>query len=457
MKSTRLVAIIFAIAIFGCRKINTELSPLQVNTLQSNIEIFLQQRMTEMNTTRKEKVLNLLGKMQFASVKIERFNDDATVITVPLTDVNVHNFLSFMTVKDSPQPHSMATLKPKDKNHITKAFFVVRDGEIIDANIIDVSSNVFSEAKLDEKFIPVIQNKVSDFSGHINVNSIDEIPYNNWYLEGGRVSSSTVLKRGKSGNTGQQVTAMSTCTDWYWVTTYYWSDGSQTQSWSYVGTTCSEEEGFAPQNEGASVPADTLCAQSKRLANNFAFKNAVTDLKNRLTESVENGYGQYGNTFVFKAGTAAGVSATGMPTGLDGFYHNHLSGLEQTFSLVDFNQLFQYLVVPGHINNLSTFTFGVVLNSGQVQLVRISDPIAFMAFGNANLTNGNFANFQSSASSYFANATTYDQRTAALMKAMQGSGLTFYEGNTGDLNSGFQRLDPSADADLNIIRTKCNN
>jgi hypothetical protein len=43
------------------------------------------------------------------------------------------------------------------------------------------------------------------------------------------------------------------------------------------------------------------------------------------------------------------------------------------------------------------------------------------------------------------------------MKAMQGSGLTFYEGNTGDLNSGFQRLDPSADADLNIIRTKCNN
>jgi hypothetical protein len=34
-------------------------------------------------------------------------------------------------------------------------------------------------------------------------------------------------------------TTLSTCTDWYLVTTYYYSDGSTSQTSEYVGTTCS--------------------------------------------------------------------------------------------------------------------------------------------------------------------------------------------------------------------------
>jgi hypothetical protein len=157
------------------------------------------------------------------------------------------------------------------------------------------------------------------------------------------------------------------------------------------------------------------------------------------------------------SGTAAGVSTTGLSTGIDGFYHNHLAGWEQTFSLVDIAQMYQALAQPGHINNLSIFTLGVVLSDGRVQLARISDPSTFMSFGSSYLGSSNFPGFLNTVTPLFNNATTADQRTAATIKAFAGSGLTFYEGDANSLSQGFQRIDATTSSALEIIRTKCSN
>jgi len=455
MKKKFWILLICFATVIGCRKISNENEIGGKQAIRQDIERFLAAKMDLMNQTRRDKVDDMINKMDFGKIAVEGYSRNTKVVSVPVSDVDVHAFLSFLSVKASVRVNSDQPIKKKEKNRVTKVLFFELDGELTDVNIVEVSSTELSEEMLNRDFIQIVKNEMPLFNGEVNVNSIDKIPSTNWTFDQGKVTSSTVLKRGGPANNGQ-IALMQTCTDWYWVTTYHWSDGTISQTWAYVGTTCRDEENFPPNTDSDGTPPDTLCAQSKRLAANFPFKNAITDLKNRMGEPYENGYAQYGNSFSFVAGSSAGVSLAGLSTGIDGFYHNHLSGLEQTFSLVDIAQLYQALALPGHIN-MSTFTLGVVLSDGRVQLARISDPSAFMTFGNANLSSNNFPSFENSVKPLFTNASTVDQRTAATIKAFNSAGLTFYEGNASSLSQGFQRIDASTNATLEIIRTKCNN
>ena len=44
----------------------------------------------------------------------------------------------------------------------------------------------------------------------------------------------------KDSKNSNKVTNVADCTDWYLVTTYYYSDGSTYETWEYLGTTCSD-------------------------------------------------------------------------------------------------------------------------------------------------------------------------------------------------------------------------
>jgi hypothetical protein len=150
---------------------------------------------------------------------------------------------------------------------------------LVDANIVEVSSYELSEEMIQDQFVQIMNNQIPTFSGEVNVNSIDKLPSTKWVYDKGKVTSSTILKRGRSAGNQGEIALSQTCTDWYWVTTYHWSDGTISQTWDYVATTCYNEENFPPNNEVSGVLLDTLCAQSRRLASNFPFKNAITDLK----------------------------------------------------------------------------------------------------------------------------------------------------------------------------------
>jgi len=51
------------------------------------------------------------------------------------------------------------------------------------------------------------------------------------------ISTANVQAKNKEINSSHRIDM---CIDWYLVTTYHWADGSTTESWDYLGTTCDD-------------------------------------------------------------------------------------------------------------------------------------------------------------------------------------------------------------------------
>ena len=89
-----------------------------------------------------------------------------------------------------------------------------------------------------------------------------EVEYRNGYLYSeGRISktSAAVLVHGTAAITLNDVKTNSVCIDWYLVTTYYYADGTSTQTSEYEGTTCDGcdngmYESLCPNDGGGTTP-----------------------------------------------------------------------------------------------------------------------------------------------------------------------------------------------------------
>lgn len=69
----------------------------------------------------------------------------------------------------------------------------------------------------------------------------DQFLYESSY-KNGSLNSSAVMHKGKKPENSTNVlpTAGTECTDWYFVTTTYYSDGTSDEDWQFIGQTCTE-------------------------------------------------------------------------------------------------------------------------------------------------------------------------------------------------------------------------
>ena len=143
------------------------------------------------------------------------------------------------------------------------------------------------------------------------------------------------------------------------------------------------------------------CEQADQLANGNEFINILNNLvADAMTKDFETGYlmtGTPGNySFTFQSGDPGDpfMDFTGITQPVDGYTHSHFSGTFSTFSGQDVRAIYQ-LHQAGKVNNLSTFTAGVVSAAGTSYLMKIRDQQAFLNFGEVHFgDNASFENFE---------------------------------------------------------------
>ncbi|MBI2272314.1 MAG: hypothetical protein HYU70_00845 [Bacteroidetes bacterium] len=463
MRRTILITGLILLLLSACRKIaeTTELNT--EHYLENRTRDFIYKIIEMAHAEQKERLSMTLALVDFSTIERRQFDDKVDILIASISDTDVESFVPGANIKNAIKTNEAGANSKLGR--VTRAVFYIKDEKVMEGNIIEISSANYSTEQIESHFQEIIRAKRKDFSGNINVNFLDRRPCNNFTIKNGLSVSSRVLKsrtgRGNP-NSGLALNAVY-CIDWYWVTRYFWADGSVTQTEQYVGTTCGDN--IAPNEAGGgySTPIDSLCAQAKKLANDAGFGNAIGDLQSRLADSVENGYRMTRNNvtgtfnYSFVAGTKAGVNPlTDYAGTMDGFIHNHTNGLELTFTLTDLRALY-YIYDNGRMNNPSAFTLAVLLPNSRIQILRISDVSAFASFGVANLTNSTFSSFQARVGYRFSTSNTYEQETNAFLAAMQGGGLTLYEADANSLSSGAWRLEPPDNTLIAIKRIYCTN
>jgi hypothetical protein len=169
MKKSFWISLICFATVIGCRKINDENGIGGKQAMQQDIKRFLAAKMNLMNQTRRDKVDDVIHKMDFGKMAIEGYNKKTRVVSVPVSNMDVHSFLSFLSVKASVHVNSDQPPRKTEKKRVTKVLFFVLDGELTDANIVEVSSANLSEEALDKDFVQIVKNEMPSFTGQVNV------------------------------------------------------------------------------------------------------------------------------------------------------------------------------------------------------------------------------------------------------------------------------------------------
>jgi hypothetical protein len=448
--------------VIACRKINDNRVANDLDVTESKIRAFIENKLQSARGIAASGLNETLRDIDFTSMTRWTFNKETDIIVGSIRNTNIHDFIP--AAKSSPVRMNSAGGQPA-KHAVTRVVFFVKDDQITEGNIIEISSADLADREIENSFIDIIANRKTDFTGHLNVNSLTRKPSNDWTIKNGHAVSSAVLKPVYPVTGRTETVSLNTvyCIDWFLIIRYYWVDGTVTQTEQYVNTTCDED--FDPDRDGGNSiePTDSLCAQSKILAKDAGFASAISDLVARLGESIENGYrlnksnitGAFNYTFV--AGASNGVNPTSGYSGkFDGFVHNHTNGLALTFSLLDLKALYAWYT-NNRINDLGTFTLGVVLPNNKVQLLRIADTQNFLDFAAANLTEANFPSFVNRVGGAFSTMNTYEQESSAFLSALQGSGMTMYEADATSLGSGAWKLELPDNSFISIKRIYCTN
>jgi hypothetical protein len=117
-----------------------------------------------------------------------------------------------------------------------------KSGEIISANIVyyvPTKPETNDDLLLPEAIPNIFANKPVLNEGMFNFLSITgKLLYKFQYKNGNLYSDGFIKTKTENDNHTQ----LSTCMDWYLITTYYYSDGSSSQTSEYLGRTCNNNE-----------------------------------------------------------------------------------------------------------------------------------------------------------------------------------------------------------------------
>ena len=184
---------------------------------------------------------------------------------------------------------------------------------------------------------------------------------------------------------------------------------------------------------------DNPCEQMDKLAKDPSFINKMKDLQSKTNQNYESGYVIKRDGDALSYTSIQGDSNQGqidfaVNDKIDGYMHNHYTGLLSIFSGTDIRAMFQ-LYQGSHINRLMTFTMTVVTANGTSYALKVSDYSKFISFGNNYLSSdSSFNSFESIYSNLYnispSNSNTNNETNFLRMLDQLDSGLKLFKGNS---------------------------
>lgn len=203
---------------------------------------------------------------------------------------------------------------------------------------------------------------------------------------------------------------------------------------------------------------DTPCKHAKKLTKDALFRGKFKEIQDSVSGTVERAYvfKFSDNSYNLITGTANTVDPN-ITSPVDGFFHNHRTNVGHygTFDMDDVGYIYQ-TYNDGNIIDVNTFVSGVATQYG-TYILKIANSTQFETFGSENFTSptkiADIADKYDDKLAYAMYTLGYDQKKAteyALLKAIEGSGLMLFIGNS-NLTS-WQAIKESSN---NVINTNC--
>jgi hypothetical protein len=285
-----------------------------------------------------------------------------------------------------------------------------KSGEMVSFLMTIVGDKEYLETKQFKMWGNTYLTKEKDFSGLVLFHSPAGEFVNGWRFTNGKVTHTVNVNFengfGVSLKSGNYNCSSYPVYGWFQDCTDYYTIGEvdgQVTSINYTGTSCGtpymdfmgeriectyvggSSGGYNPPNNNNNII--TPCTQVQNLANSSVFQSKMQDLNNKTTEIYEAAYimrnGEYhyvqGSDYMFEMS----LPINNMNPA-DGYLHSHPSGTLSIFSASDIKAIYDGWVTLG-INNLETFTAGVVTASGTTYILKVENKTTFMNFASANL------------------------------------------------------------------------
>jgi hypothetical protein len=185
-------------------------------------------------------------------------------------------------------------------------------------------------------------------------------------------------------------------------------------------------------------PLDVPCNQISQIAAHSSFVSKMNSLKSNtrlvvetayLMRGKESGLDEFNYEYQQSDMDTPGLINLDLRNGsIDGYIHSHRYGDSPIFSINDILAI--YLAYKaGKINDLRTFTAGVVTADGTTYLVNINDKEAFIKFGDKYFkSESDMAKMENDYISIFNGEQPFFQKSA-LMLALSDAGIYLFEGD----------------------------
>lgn len=324
-----------------------------------------------------------------------------------------------------------------------------KTGEMVSFLMTIVGDKEYLETKCFEMWDNTYLTKDKNFSGLVLFHSTQGDFVNGWRYTNGKVTHSVEVNFDdgvgislKSGHyectTYVLWQVFGTCTYLGITGEYGLISCNEDITYEYVGQVqqCTYVDdgggGYNPPSGG-----NNPCNQIQSLANSSVFQSNMQNLNSNTTQNFETAYIMRNGEYFYVQGPNNMLEMT-LPINsmnpADGYLHSHPQGALSIFSAADIKAIYDGYITLG-INNLETFTAGVVTASGTAYLLKVEDKTAFMNFASANLKYQN--NFDAFEAWYLLYGITENNSTGNvesgfvnLINNKFNTGLKLFKGNT---------------------------
>jgi hypothetical protein len=273
MKKILAIALLIGFSTFfnSCKKTNLfepTTAQIDVSGVKNKVDVWINQKKTHFNEVKKTNIELLTKNLNYSEAAYENYGSNKRILVIPVADefkqqkgVGKKDLLTFVVVLNAADEIETGNL----------VLFIPKAGKDIDR----LPRETFS--KIINKTAPDTDGKYKFLS--IAGTFVFEIDYERQNLK-----SFTKVQQHANGQN-----ARSSCIDWYWVTTYHYPDGTSSQTWEYVSTTCDGDgcydptlASICPGGEGdggdtsmALEPNENIDGVDKICESSFKFQQAV--------------------------------------------------------------------------------------------------------------------------------------------------------------------------------------
>ncbi len=258
-KAISKLQLLFCVILIGALSCKKETSDTLNNDVTINkVNTWLDNQIILTKSAKAQNIQLLKENLDIANLKLENSEENEQLVIIPIKEAfkqlrNIDNkttlyFVAIMNKTGSIRKANLVMYIPAAGKIITalpdKTFYnILNEGK-------NVASGQFRFLSVTGRWLYQLEyNKNGDLSAF------------------GLIQQKSKLGDGNISTNG--VTTLSTCTDWYLVTTYYYSDGTTSQTSDYVGTTCdgcgdTMNQSLCPDSGGGGSTSEYEFAASKQ-------------------------------------------------------------------------------------------------------------------------------------------------------------------------------------------------